>query len=66
MAVVKVVEIIAQSSEGWEAATQEAITQASKTIKHIESVYVKEFKAIVEAGKIVNYRVNVKISFVVE
>ena len=66
MAVVKVVEIIAQSSEGWEAATQEAITQASKTIKHIESVYVKEFKAIVEDGKIVNYRVNVKISFVVE
>lgn len=66
MAVVKVLELIAQSTEGWEAATQDAIKEASKSVNNIQSVYVKEFKADVRDNKIVNYRVNVKISFVVE
>lgn len=66
MSVVKVIELLAQSNEGWEAAAQEAVTQTSKTIHNIQSVYIKEFQAIVENDKIVNYRVNVKISFVVE
>ncbi len=65
MSVVKVVEILAESTESWEAATQEAIMQTSKTVKNITSVYVKDFQAIVEGNKIVKYRVNVKISFVV-
>lgn len=66
MAVVKIVEILAESPESWEAATQEAVTEAAKTVKNITSVYVKDFQAIVREGKIVNYRVNVKISFIVE
>lgn len=66
MAVVKVVEILAESSLSWEAATQEAVTEVSKTVKNITSVYVKDFQGVVENNKIVNYRVNVKISFVVE
>lgn len=66
MSVVKVIELIAQSNESWEAATQDAIDQAAKTIKNIESVYIQEFKAIVENNKIVAYRVNVKVSFLVE
>jgi hypothetical protein len=66
MSVVKVIEIIAQSSESWEAATQDAVDQVAKTVKHIESVYIQEFKAIVENNKIVAYRVNVKVSFIVE
>lgn len=63
MAVVKVIELLAQSPDSWEAATQEALREASKTIRDIQSVYVKEFQAIVENGQIANYRVNVKISF---
>lgn len=66
MSVVKVIELIAQSNESWEVATQDAIDQAAKTIKNIESVYIQEFKAIVENNKIVAYRVNVKVSFLVE
>lgn len=66
MSVVKVIELIAQSNESWEAATQDAIDQAAKTIKNIESVYIQEFKAIVENNKIAAYRVNVKVSFLVE
>jgi hypothetical protein len=63
MAVVKVIELLAQSPESWEAATQEALREAAKTIRDIQSIYVKEFQAIVENGQITNYRVNVKISF---
>jgi len=65
MSVVKVIELLAESPESWEAATQVAVTEASKTIKHIKNVYVVEMKAFVENAKIVRYRVNVKVSFVV-
>ncbi len=66
MAVVKVLELLAESTESWEAATQVAVNEASKTINNIQSVYVKEFQANVRDGKVCNYRVNVKLSFLVE
>ena len=66
MSVIKVIEILAESKEGWEAATREAVKEASKSVKNIKSVYVKDMQAIVESGEIVNYRVNVKISFKVD
>jgi flavin-binding protein dodecin len=66
MAVVKVIEILAESEESWEAAAQEAVTEAARTVRNIKSVYIKEFQAIVEVNEIVNYRVNAKISFVVQ
>jgi len=65
MSVVKIIELLAESTESWEAATQAAVTEASKTIHHIKNVYVQDFKAFVEDGKIVRYRVNAKISFIV-
>jgi hypothetical protein len=65
MSVVKIIELLAESPVSWEAATQVAVTEAAKTIKHIKSVYIKDMKAFVEGGKIVSYRVNVKISFIV-
>ena len=65
MAVVKVIEILSESKNGWEAAAQEAVAEASKTIDNIQSVYVENFQAIVDKGKIVNYRLNCKISFIV-
>jgi len=66
MAVVKVIELLAESANGWEAAVQEAVTEASKTIENIKSVYVNHMQAMVEDNKIVSYRVNVKVSFVVD
>jgi len=65
MSVVKIIEILAESPDSWEAATQVAVTEASKTVKHIKSAYVQDMKAFVENGKIVRYRVNAKIAFVV-
>ena len=63
MAVVKVVELMADSTESWEAATQAAVTEASKTIDNIQSVYVKNFQAVVEDKNVTKYRVNVKVTF---
>ena len=66
MAVVKVIELLAESEKGWEAAAQEAVTEVSKTVRNIKSIYIKDFQAIVEGDEIVNYRVNAKVSFVVQ
>ncbi len=63
MSTIKVIEIITESTESWEAAAQEAVATASKTIDNIKSVYVKDFQAIVEGNKIKKYRVNAKVSF---
>ncbi len=66
MSVVKVIELLAESPDGWEAATKDAVKEAAKTIKNIKAVYVENMQAVVEGDKIVTYRVNVKVSFVVE
>jgi dodecin len=66
MAVVKIIEILAESEKGWEDATKTALDEAKKTVRNIKSVYVKDFQAIVENDEIARYRVNVKISFIVK
>jgi dodecin len=66
MAVVKVIELIGSSPNGWEEATKNALAEAAKTIKNIKSVYVKRCNAKVENNKIVEYRAVVKIAFVVQ
>lgn len=66
MGIVKVIELMADSTESWEAAAQAAVTEASKTVDNIESVYVKNFQAVVDNKNIVKYRVNVKVSFKVQ
>ena len=63
MAILKVIEVLAESDKSWEAAASEAVREASKTLKNIRSVYIKEFQATVEDDKINKYRVNAKISF---
>jgi len=65
MAVVKVIELIAESTESWEAAVQDGVTEAAKTVKNLQTVYVKDLQAVLEGSKIVKYRANVKISFIV-
>lgn len=66
MSVVKVIEIIAESPVGWEQAVQEAVAEAAKTVKGLKSVYVQDMQGVIEGDKIVKYRANVKISFVVK
>lgn len=63
MAVLKVIEVLANSTKGWEDAAKQAVEQASQSVKNIRSVYIREQSATVENGKIAQYRVNVKITF---
>ncbi len=64
--VAKVIEIVGSSDKGWEAAADEAIAIASKTIKGITGVEVEHMTATVSDGKISNYKTTVKIAFAVE
>ena len=63
MAVVKVIEILAESDSSWEDATKNALQEAAKTIRGISSIYVKEFTANVENNQITKFRINAKIAF---
>jgi flavin-binding protein dodecin len=58
--------VLAESDASWEEAVKKAVTEASRTVRNIKSVYVKEFQAIVEGDRIRQFRVNAKISFVVD
>lgn len=64
MTMLKVIEVLAQSDKSWEDAAANAVNQAAETVRGIKSIYVKEMEASVENGKIVQYRINAKISFV--
>lgn len=66
MVVVKVVELIGSSPKSWEEATKNAIVETAKTVRGIKSVCVKRCTAKVENNKIVEYRTNVKIAFIVK
>jgi dodecin len=66
MAVLKVIELVGISSEGWGAAARGAVQEASKTIRHIEELEVLRSTATVREGEIVEYRVQVKLTFRIE
>jgi len=66
MAIVKVIEVIASSDKSFDDAVENAVKEASKSIKNIKSVYVENMKAQVKDNKIVSYGVNAKISFEVD
>ncbi len=63
MSIIKVIEVLAQSEKSWDDAAQVALQEAAKSVRNIQSVYVKDMQAIVENGKITQYRINAKISF---
>lgn len=66
MAMLKVIEVLAQSHESWEDAAQSAVKQASKSLSNIRSIYIDNMEAVVEGDQIVEYRVNAKVSFVLD
>jgi flavin-binding protein dodecin len=63
MSVLKVIEVLANSEVSWEDATRKAVAKASKTVKNIKSAYVQEHSASVNDGKILEFRVNLKLTF---
>ncbi len=65
MAMVKVIEVLAESEQSWDDAARKAVQEASKTVRNIKSVYVKEMQAVVNDNQITSFRINAKISFVI-
>ena len=66
MAVMKVIEVMANSDKSWEEATRKAVRHASKSVKGIKSAFVQSQSAVIESNNITQYRVNVKITFEVK
>lgn len=66
MAVARVTEIIAGSKKSFEDAIEQGITRASKTLKNIEGAWVQDQKVVVQKGKVVEYRVAMKVTFILE
>ena len=66
MAVLKVIEILSNSEKSWEDATKKGVKHASKSLKNIRSVYVKDQSASVKDGEVTDFRVNLKITFEVD
>ena len=63
MAIVKVIEVIASSDKSFDDAVKQAVKETSRTIRNIDSVYVKDMKVHVKDGKIKSYGVICKVSF---
>ncbi len=66
MTMLKVIEVLAESDKSWEDAAQTAVDTAAKTVRSIKSIYLENIEASVEDGKISKYRINAKISFLLE
>ena len=66
MTTIKIIELVGSSPISWENAVQETVTEASKTINNILGVDVINQTAVVKDGKVVQYRVNVKLAFKVD
>ena len=64
MSVARVTEIISSSKKSFEDAIEKGINRAANTLKNVEGAWVKEQKVIVKNGKISQYRVDLKITFV--
>ncbi|OPL15342.1 MAG: hypothetical protein AVO38_10750 [delta proteobacterium ML8_D] len=64
MSIAKVIEISASSAESFEDAIRQGIKRAAETIENIQAAWIKELKTLVEKGKVVEFRVIMKITFV--
>jgi flavin-binding protein dodecin len=66
MAIAKVTEIWSASTKSFDDAVRVGIERAGKTLQNIKSAWVQEQKAKVDNGKITEYRVNMKVTFVLK
>ena len=66
MGIAKIIEISSSSKKSLDDAVKSGIEKASKTIDNIEGAWVNEQKVVVQDGKVVEYRVNLKITFVLK
>lgn len=66
MSVAKVTEIIAASDKSFEDAVNKGIKRASRTLKNVTSAWVQDQQVTVKNGKVSEYRVNLKVTFILK
>lgn len=66
MSIAKVIEVIAESDDSFDDAVEAALEEASETVENIKSIWVENMTAVVEEGEIARWRVNAKVTFLVE
>lgn len=64
MSVARVTEITSSSTKSFKDAIEDGIARASKTLKNVEGAWIQDQKVVIENGKIVAYRVNMKVTFI--
>lgn len=64
--IVKILEVIAQSDKSFDDAAQQAVREAANSVRGIKTIWIDNFSGVVEGDRIVEFRVNAKLSFLVE
>ena len=66
MSIAKVTEVTASSTVSFEDALKQGISRANKTLNNLEGAWIQEQKVVVRNGEVAEYRVNMKLTFVLE
>ncbi len=66
MSVARVTEIIASSPKSFDDAVDVGVARATKTLKNVTSAWVQDQKVLIDGGKVSEYRVTLKVTFVLE
>ncbi len=66
MAIARITEISAESTKSFEDAVKEGVSRANKTLRNVSGAWVQDQEVTVKKGKITNYRVKLKVTFVLE
>ena len=66
MSVAKVTEIIVSSKDSFDDAVQKGVKRANKTLKNVKGAWVRDQQVKIQNGEIVEYRVTLKVTFVLE
>jgi len=66
MSILKVIEVMSNSTKSWEDASQNAINHAAKSLRNIKSLWIQDQSAVISNNKIIEYRITVKLSFEID
>ena len=66
MSIAKVIEITAESPDGFKSAIKAGVKKASETVNNITGAWVKDQQVVVQDGEVTRYRVNLKVTFILK
>ena len=66
MSVAKIIEVSAESKDSFEQAIRDGIATAAKSVHNIKGAWIKDQQVTVDNGKITKYRVDLKVTFILD